>query len=105
MATTWRFRFTPPSQATDLAADLRLALFAAECIHGATSLELESSYYLDPDGAGAVIRSCGPAGDALARIFTGLLGARLGDHGFRVEPVGDDEPEPAFAGVVRVGTR
>jgi hypothetical protein len=89
MATTWRFLFTPPWSPGELEADLRLAVFAAECVHGGTALELEAGYFTEADGRAAVIRSFGPAGDALARIFTGLLATRLGETGFRVEPIMD----------------
>jgi hypothetical protein len=90
----------PPTAKADVEADLRLATFVSECQYGAARLELEASFVVEEDGAGTVIQSAGPAGDAFAQVFTGLCTARVGEGGFRVEPVAT-LTTPAAPGAVR----
>lgn len=89
-----RFRFTPPSEVVAVEDDLRLALFAAECLYGAARLRLEAAYLVRCDGATCVIESRGESADAAARVFAGLSVMRVGEAGFSVEHVAAD-PLPA----------
>ena len=80
-----RFRFTPPSDSAAVEDDLRLALFAAECLYGPARLRLEAAYSVRCDGATCIIESRGEAADAAARVFAGLTAMRVGEAGFQVE--------------------
>jgi len=80
-----RFRFTPPSDSATVEDDLRLALFAAECLYGPARLRLEAAYSVRCDGATCIIESRGEAADAAARVFAGLTAMRVGEAGFQVE--------------------
>ena len=87
-----RFRFSPPSDAAAVEDDLRLALFAAECLYGAARLRLEAAYSVRCDGTTCVIESRGEAADAAARVFAGLSAIRVGEAGFKVEHVAPNGP-------------
>jgi hypothetical protein len=102
-----RFRFASPSDATAVEDDLRLALFAAECLYGSARLRLEAAYLVRCDGATCVIESRGEAAEAAARVFAGLSAMRVGEAGFSVEHVAADPRAPvptgAASGVNRPG--
>ena len=77
------FRFPEPDhQGSE--ADIGLAIFTAECIHGRPQTRLETGYWLTSDGSRAVFESRGPAGECALRVLVGLLGARFGEFGFEV---------------------
>lgn len=65
--------------------DLALARFAAGCLFGQPRVRHELSVQFHDAGRSCTLEACGPAGYAVARLFTGLCTARLGDDGFTVE--------------------
>ncbi len=78
--------FTFP-KTTDLDAledDVCLAVFTAECLYGKPRTRLEASYAIDRDRSACIVRIEGAAGEAVARVFAGLLTNRLGEAGFAV---------------------
>lgn len=99
-----RFRFAPPSDAAAVEDDLRLALFAAECLYGSARLRLETAYLVRCDGTTCMIESRGASADAAARVFAGLSAMRVGQAGFKVEHVVAD-PLAAVPTGARPGQR
>ena len=94
--TVLRFRFTNPGDPDLLDDNLAWSLLLAEFVYGKARLRLEASYTVAEDGAACILRVDGEAGEAAARIFTGLSTLRLGEAGFQVrrmaapaEPTGD----------------
>ena len=86
MANILPFEFGRPTDIEALEDHVVLALFAAECVYGKPRTRMEASYLVDEDGESCVLRADRDAGEAAARIFTGLA-ARLGDAAFKVQKV------------------
>ncbi len=84
MAKVLRFAFDNEQDREGLEADIALAIFAAECIHGRPRVRLETRYLVSPDGSSCVIEVGGSAGEAAARVFAGLAIARFGESAVRV---------------------
>lgn len=84
MGKVLRFAFEKDHDREGVEADMALAIFAAECIHGRPRVRMEARYLVSPDGKSCVMEVRGAAGEAAARVFAGLASARLGDDGFRV---------------------
>lgn len=74
-----RFAFEHEQGQEGVEADLALAIFAAECIHGRPQVRMETRYLVNPDGKACVIAVSGVAGEAAARVFAGLVSARFGE--------------------------
>ena len=79
-----RFSFSQPPSAEELEGDIALAILGAECIHGRPRVRMEVSYAVDPRGKACVLETAGEAGEAAARIFTGLVALRVGETGYKV---------------------
>ena len=84
MQTVLRFQLQGDADQEAVETDIALALFAAECVYGKPRVRLEASYLVGSEGRDCVIRSSGDAGDAAARIFTGLTSMRVGDSAYQV---------------------
>jgi len=84
MAKLLRFAFESDEDREGVEADIALAIFAAECIHGRPRVRMETRYLVSPDGKSCVIEVGGASGEAAARVFAGLASARFGDRGFNV---------------------
>jgi hypothetical protein len=92
MSEVLRFEFQGERDARELEGDLGLAILCAECIYGRPRVRMEISYVVDPSGKAAVLETCGEAGDAAARMFAGLVGARLGEESYQVRRLRSTEP-------------
>lgn len=84
-----RIRFSEPDR-EGVEADIGLALFTAECLHGRPRTRMDVRYFLAEDGRVAVIAAEGPAGETELRVLVGLIGARFGEDRFRVEHIQQD---------------
>ena len=84
MSKILKFTFYVEPDPEDIEADLALALFAAECLHGKPRVRLETRYLVGPDGQSCVLEVSGPAGESAAQVFTGLAAARYGEEGMSV---------------------
>ena len=93
MQTVLRFQMAGQTDQEALESDIALALFAAECVYGRPRVRLEASYLVGPEGRDCVIRSSGEAGDAAARIFTGLTSVRVGDNAYQVLRMSGDRDD------------
>ena len=85
MAKILRFTFDKDHDCEGVEADLALAIFTAECIHGRPQVRIEMKYLVSHDGRSCVIEIDGASGEDAARVFTGLASARFGESGYRVE--------------------
>jgi hypothetical protein len=79
-----RFGFETPVDAEELEGDIALAILCAECIYGRPRVRMEVSYAVDPHGKACVLETAGVAGEAVARVFAGLLAVRLGENAYSV---------------------
>lgn len=83
-----RFRFSEPVERQEVEDDVCLAIFAVECLFGAPRVRLElAGFLVSEDGSCCVLDVCGPAGEAAARVFTGLTTTRVGGGALNVERV------------------
>ena len=80
-----RLKFESPVEAAELEGDLALAILCSECVYGRPRVRMEVSYAVDPGGKACVVETGGEAGEAAARIFTGLVALRFGETGYKVE--------------------
>ena len=87
MGNVLRFAFTEGGTKDDIEADVALAIFTAECVYGRPRVRMEASYLVAEDGSTCVLSVDGDAGDAAARVFTGLTAARVGEEAFQVKRV------------------
>ena len=87
MYSVLQFRFPHKADRQRLEDDVALAIFAAECLFGRPRLRMEASYLVDAEGSACVMNVGGEAGEAAARIFTGLATARFGEGSFSVRRV------------------
>ncbi len=83
-STITRFEFPNGAHVEAIEADIALAILCAECIYGRPRVRMEVSYVVDPGGKSCVLETAGEAGDAVARVFAGLLATRLGEHAYKV---------------------
>ena len=87
MGNMLRFAFSEGGEKEDVEADIALAIFTAECVYGRPRVRMEASYLVDDDGKACVMDIEGEAGEAAARVFTGLTAARVGERAFKVQRV------------------
>ena len=95
-----RFTFHAEPDPEDIEADLALAIFAAECLHGRPQVRLETRYLVSTNGQTCVMETTGPAGESAAQVFAGLAAARFGEEAVSISSC--EEPE---RGVQQYGTR
>ena len=82
----YRFTFAKPVDRTEVEDDVCLAIFCAQCIHGQPRVRLDvGGFLVSADGSKCVLDVRGWAGEAAARIFTGLSEARIGGESLKVE--------------------
>lgn len=89
------YRFGPSIQLKDAEALLQLAVLSVEGLFGAATVRMRVAYERDPELGAITIDTATVAGDAVARIFTGLAIREFGEAAFEVRQVvdGDDPPE------------
>jgi hypothetical protein len=84
MSKILRFAFNGTQDQESVEADMALAIFAAECIHGRPRVRMETRYLVSPDGKSCAMELTGDAGEAAARVFAGLVSARFGEGGVSI---------------------
>jgi hypothetical protein len=84
----YRFRFDQGVPMRDVHESLRLAIYAAEGVHGRSQVRLDFGYCADDEKHSLVLDARAEAGRTVARIFTGFLTQQFGEEAFRVERVG-----------------
>ncbi len=80
MSKILKFVFQGEQGLEDVEADLALAIFAAECLHGRPRVRLETRYLVGRGGQTCVMEVSGPAGESAAQVFAGLAAARFGEE-------------------------
>lgn len=70
---------------------LLLATMAAEGLHGRTRIQLDAAFKCDPSARTAQVDASNEVGAAIARIFTALLSATIGEPAFKVERIAKEE--------------
>ena len=82
----YRFRFNQDVPMAEVHESLKLAIFAAEGVHGAAQVRLGFGYCCDDATRCHVLDARAEAGCTVVRIFTGFLTQQFGEEAFRVEP-------------------
>jgi len=96
----YRFRFDPDVPMADVHESLKLAIFAAEGLHGAARVRLDFAYCADDGKRALVLDARAEAGRCVARILTGFLTQQFGETAFRVERV-TQQRETDLAGIAQ----
>lgn len=84
-----RFQFQGQVDRESVESDVALAIFAAECVYGRPRVRMEASYLVD--GQECLLDVSGESGDTVARVFAGLVSARLGEGSYTVVRVQSPE--------------
>jgi len=82
------FRFRSAEALRQAAATLRLALVAAEGIHGEVRVRMDAAYATDPVLCAIAVDASTNVGQDVAGIFTALVGLVFGAMSFTVYPIG-----------------
>ena len=90
-----RFHFETLVGAEELEGDIALAVLCAECIYGRPQVRMEVSYAVDSRGKACVLETGGEAGEAVARVFAGLVAVRVGERGYTVKRLPTGAPRHA----------
>jgi len=85
MDSVLRFKMGDRPEREAIESDLAMALFAAECVYGKPRVRMEASYLVADDGKTCLVSTDGEAGEAAARIFAGLIAARVGEQSYQVQ--------------------
>jgi hypothetical protein len=83
--TIYRYRFDREVPLSDVEESLLLAVLAAEGLHGAASVDMDSASRLDKDPMRCVIDATTRVGRDIARIFTCFLIHEFGRDAFTVD--------------------
>jgi len=82
---TYCYRFNESVPLREAEESLMLAVLAAECLYGRSTVRLDATFCLDRRQRCCVIEAGSEVGRAIARIFTGFLSRQFGEEAFRVE--------------------
>lgn len=85
MTETYIFKFGQHAAMNLLEAQLTLAVIAVECMQGKAAVRIGMRYAVKKDKNALVIETSNEAGDAIVRVFTGLLIRGFGETKFKVE--------------------
>ena len=84
---TIRFVFEPGVSLVDAEMTLHLAMFAVEGLLGAARVRLDFSYCVDAPRRTILVDGTTDVGEAIARVFTGLVLREFGEASLRVRRV------------------
>ena len=82
-----RYRFASSIAFEDIEANLILAIFAAESLHGECKVRLDASHAVDAHQRICVIDASTQVGRDINRLFTGFVLREFGPDSFRVERI------------------
>lgn len=80
------YHFHRECPAREIEETIRLAVLAAECLHGPSRVRLEASYCMDEEQNACVIDASTDVGRDIARFFTGFAISEFGEESFTVRP-------------------
>ncbi len=83
-ADTCCFEFNEKVSLEEAEMTLHLALFAVEGLFGQARVRLEASYHVDEPDHTITVNGSTEVGEAVVRVFTGLLLREFGDETFKV---------------------
>lgn len=86
---TYCYRFNDSVPLREAEESLMLAVLAAECLYGRSTVRLDATFRLDRRQSYCVIAAGSEVGRAIARIFTGFVSRQFGEDAFRVERSGN----------------
>ena len=81
----YRYIFEPDVPFDDVLATLRLAVLAAESIHGEEQVRLDVRFTGDPARRALVIDTSTAAGETTNRVFCGFVRREFGESSFKVD--------------------
>ena len=79
------YRFSSETDMTSVEELLLLAAMAAEGLHGRARMQLDAAFICATAARQAQVDASTEVGAAIARIFTALLTATIGEPAFKVE--------------------
>lgn len=94
----YTFELRPGVPLRDAEVTLRLALLAAEGLHGQAAVRLAAAHQVDPRRRVVEVDAYGPIGDGVVRLFTTFLTREYGDDAFDVQPGYDAGAAAPLAG-------
>jgi len=95
---TYRFELKSKARFDESERTLHLAVVAAEGLFGEARVRMEFAYWRDPTRSVLLVDGSNEVGNAIIRIFTGLLIREFGTSEFAVRPV------PPNAGAITNGS-
>ena len=81
---TYRIEFDATVPLLDVEQLLHLTIFAAQGLFGEARVRMDVAYHLDEPHRVLAVDAASEVGDAVARMFTGLLIKEYGEEAFRV---------------------
>ena len=85
MKDVYIFRFGKAATMDLLEAQITLAVIAVECMAGKAAVRIGFRYAVKKDKWAVVMETGNDAGEAIVRVFTGLLIKAFGENRFKVE--------------------
>ena len=82
---TYEYKFGRSISMQSVEETLLLAVIAAEALHGRSSVNLDADFVLSEKRRRCSVNGSNQVGRDIARIFTGLLTAEIGETGFQIE--------------------
>lgn len=89
----YRFNFNEKVPFDAVETHLFWSVFTAECEYGKSRVRLEASFYASRDTKQCVIDGSTEVGQAIAKLFTGLISQEYGEGSFKVERLDKKPPE------------
>lgn len=90
---TYRFDLDAKVPLLEAEQSLHLAIFAAEGLFGEARVRMDAAYHLDEPHRALAVDAASEVGDAVARMFTGLLIRQFGEEAFKVRRCDTAPPE------------
>lgn len=92
MKTLYHFTFPDGTKKEFIEEQVALAILNAESAFGKPAVRLATSYYVAEGLPECLLEASTPVGEHIAKVFTGLLIADLGEENFKVELVEAQSP-------------
>jgi hypothetical protein len=83
----YHFAFEGSVNLAEVEATLRLALLAAEGLHGEARVRLDATYHVDPEAKAVVVDSSTAVGASLVGVFAALVIKEFGGKAMTVRRV------------------
>lgn len=87
----YHFTFPEGTEKEFIEQQIALAILNAESAFGKPAVRLATSYYVADGMPECLLEVSSPVGEHIAKVFTGLMIAELGEENFRVELVQEEK--------------